>query len=85
VGARVLTSHNTTVIVDYFRNGLGYRREEMDTYFDLVTRGYRAFEDTGDRRLLSSAGMATAAGYGQLTPMRNYVYGRVTQASAIDS
>ncbi|MDP1572162.1 MAG: hypothetical protein Q8L86_19365 [Vicinamibacterales bacterium] len=82
VGARILTSQNTTVIVDYFRNGLGYRREEMAAYFDLVTRGHQAFEDTGDRRLLSSAGMATAAGYGQLTPMRNYVYGRVTQPDA---
>jgi len=83
-GLRYLTATNTTFIVDYFRNGTGYARAEMETYFDAIERGYESWTASGDERLLALAGRATEAGYGRMTPMRNYVYGRVSQPDALD-
>jgi hypothetical protein len=82
-GIRFLSVHNTTFIADYFRNGAGYTTDEMRAYFDLVDRGLESLATTGDERLLRLAGAATQAGYGGATPMRNYVYARVTQPDAL--
>jgi len=83
MGLRYLTEANTTFIVDYFRNGAGYTSGEMDTYFELIERGYESWTAGGDDRLLTVASRATAAGYGRMNPMRNYVYGRVNQPDAL--
>ncbi len=83
-GLRYLTEANTTYIVDYFRNGTGYASAEMETYFEVIERGYESWTVTGDPRALTLASRATEAGYGRMNPMRNYVYGRVTQPDALD-
>jgi hypothetical protein len=82
LGLRHLTSGNTTFIADYFRNGAGYSSEEIGTYFELIERGYDSFM-AGDDRLLTVARRAREAGYGRLNPMRDYVYGRVSQPDAL--
>jgi hypothetical protein len=84
LGVRYLTEANTTFIVDYFRNGSGYASAEMETYFDVIERGYESWTSGGDSRLLGSASLATAAGYGRMNPGRNYLYGRVNQPDAFD-
>ena len=81
LGVRYLTEQNTTYIVDYFRNGSGYARAEMEAYFELVEHGYDSWTSDGDR-LLAIARDAADAGYGRMTPQRNYVYGRVNQPDA---
>jgi hypothetical protein len=83
VGFRYLTESNTTFITDYFRNGTGYASEEIEAYFELVERAYDSFTMTGDNRLLTLARRASEAGYGRMNPMRNYVYGRVSQPDAL--
>jgi hypothetical protein len=83
-GLRYLTEANTTCIVDYYRNGAGYAPAEMEAYFELVERGYQSWTLSGDPGVLSLAGRATEAGYGRMNPMRNYLYGRVTQPDAFD-
>lgn len=83
VGVRYLTEVNTTYIVDYYRNGTGYASSEMETYFDLIERGYEAWTASRDDRLLVLATRATEAGYGRMNPTRNYVYGRVNQPDAL--
>jgi hypothetical protein len=62
LGGRYLTRHNTTFIVDYFRNGSGYARAEMDAYFELIERGYDSLTVDGDGGLLALASQATEAG-----------------------
>jgi hypothetical protein len=62
LGVRYLSDQNTTYIVDYFRNGAGYSRAEMDTYFDLIESGYDWRTSSGDDRLLAVAREATDAG-----------------------
>ena len=83
MGVRYLTEANTTYIVDYFRNGTGYPPAEMETYFELVERGYEAWSVSDDQRALTLASRVTEAGYGRMNPMRNYVYGRVNQPDAL--
>lgn len=82
LGVRYLTGQNTTYIVDYFRNGSGFSRTEMDAYFDLIERGYESWTSRVDR-LLVVAKEAADAGYGRINPQRNYVYGRVNQPDAL--
>jgi hypothetical protein len=83
LGVRYLTESNTTFIADYFRNGTGYRSGEMETYFELIERGYELFTIGGDDHLFALARQASAAGYGRINPMGNYVYGRVNQPDAL--
>ena len=83
LGLRYLTPGNTTFIADYFRSGAGYASEEIGTYFELIERGYDSFTRAGDDRLLTLARRASEAGYGRLHPMRDYVYGRVSQPDAL--
>jgi hypothetical protein len=82
VGLRYLTEGNTTFIADYFRNSAGYTSAQMATYFEFVERADASFTTGGDDRLLALARRASEAGYGRMNPMRNYVYGRVTQPDA---
>lgn len=83
LGIRYLTEANTTYIVDYFRNGTGYAREQMETYFDVIERGYQSWTADGDDRILALAEQAADAGYGRINPMRHYLYGRVNQPDAL--
>jgi hypothetical protein len=55
----------------------------MDTFFDLIERGSTSLAMSGDDRLLTLARRASDAGYGRMNPMRNYVYGRVSQPDAL--
>jgi hypothetical protein len=82
VGVRYLTNANTTLLVDYYRNGSGYRAEDMDRYFDLIERGSGLFAVSGDDRLLAAASRATDAGYGRMHSGRDYLYARVSQPDA---
>jgi len=84
LGLRYLTEANTTVILDYFRNGAGYATTDMETFFRLVEEGYESWTESRDPRVLTLASRATEAGYGSMNPMRNYVYGRVNQPDALD-
>jgi len=84
VGVRYLTTSDTTLIVDYFRNGVGRTSPEMETFFDLVQTAVAVLDGGGDARLLAQAARAADAGYGRMHPMRNYVYARVTQPDVFD-
>jgi hypothetical protein len=84
MGFRYLTEANTTYIVDYYRNGTGYAPSDVETYFELIERGYESWAVSGDQRSLTLARQATEAGYGRMNPMRNYMYGRVTQPDVFD-
>lgn len=83
VGLRYLSQANTTFIADYFHNGMGYTPAEMETFFTLVEQGDEAWTVNGDQRLLTLASRVSDTGYGRMNPMRNYVYGRVTQPDAL--
>jgi hypothetical protein len=83
-GVRYLTASNTTFIVDLYRNGLGADEDEMRAYFSLARTASQALEENADARFLAAARRAGEAGYAGTTPMRDYLYARVSQPDAFD-
>jgi hypothetical protein len=55
LGIRYLSARETTYIFEYYRNGTGFKEEQMRDYFSFIDRGYDAYLSTGDDALLRRA------------------------------
>jgi hypothetical protein len=84
IGARYLTSNDTTYIAEYYRNGAGYTKAEMQDFFALVDSGLAQYEATGSDGLLEGASATARSGYGRAQPMQRYLYLRVSQKDPFD-
>lgn len=73
LGMRYQTRADVTWIVEYYRNGAGYTRDEMNAFYDLA----REARDTPALRPQALA--ARQAGYGAAQAMRDYLYLRVSR------
>lgn len=82
VGMRYLTPSETTFILEYYRNGMGYTPAEMRDYFALVDGAYSASLGSGNEAPLQPARAAAAGGYGQPHAMRDYLYLRASRKDA---
>jgi hypothetical protein len=82
LGIRFLTKLNTTFILEYYRNGMGYTQEEMDEYYSNIDQAYIEFQKTEDENHLKQASSMT--GYRSFTPMQNYLFMRVSQKEPFD-
>jgi hypothetical protein len=78
LGVRYLTEQQTTIIVEYYRNGGGYSRDEMQRFFAL------AHAASVNPLLRPVAARAAGAGYAGPNPMRHYVYLRLSQPEPFD-
>jgi len=83
LGLRHLSERDTTTILEYYYNGAGYTESEMRDYFTFVHSGYAQFLATGDSTLLERARSVQSA-YLRPTPMRRYLYLRVSQKEPFD-
>lgn len=79
IGIRFLTKTNTTFFLEYFRNGTGLTLQEMKEYFLFVDRAYESYLSTKEDILLKKAADALSETYGKFTPMRDYIYLRISQ------
>jgi hypothetical protein len=79
LGIRYLTPWDTTVIFEYYRNGIGFTHLEMKDYFTFIDRGYDVFLLNGNESLLRKAESVTEGNYGRPNPMQDYLYLRATQ------
>ena len=84
LGGRYLTTSDTTVIFEYFRNGTGFTHSEMKDYFSLIDRGYDLFLMNGNKALLKKAASVTEGNYGRNNPMKDYLYLRLSQKEPFD-
>ena len=84
IGLRYLTAAETTWIVEYYHNGAGYNREEMESFYRFVNRGYETFLATGDASGLQRAESLGQGGYARMNPMRHYLYLRASQKEPFD-
>lgn len=84
LGARYLTAADTTYLLEYYRNGTGYTRQQAADFFQLVNNGLNQLQTTGSMALLQKAGSAAQSGYGRPNAGRNYVYARVSQKEPFD-
>lgn len=79
VGLRYLTSFDLTAIVEFYSNSAGFNREEMKNFYSLISRGFDAYQITGDWTGLSQAMNLAESGYARQNAMRNYLYVRLSQ------
>jgi hypothetical protein len=71
LGLRYLTAGEVTWIAEYYRNGAGYSRQEMDTYYQFLDT---ALAPGASAALLSKARSVAQSGYGRPNPARDYLY-----------
>jgi hypothetical protein len=84
VGLRYLTEKDATYILEYYYNGTGFTSGETKDFFSFINTGYDFFLSTGSDALLKKASDLTQGNYGKPTPMREYIYLRVSQKEPFD-
>ena len=82
LGLRYLTEQDTTYIAEYYRNGNGYYTNEMDAYFQQVERAWATWQQNGTATQLQRLGQAQS--YTRISPMRDYLYARISQKEPFD-
>ncbi|MEA3436508.1 MAG: hypothetical protein U9R43_08575, partial [Thermodesulfobacteriota bacterium] len=84
LGIRYLTSHDTTYIFEYFRNGQGYTSDEMKDYFTLIEDGYQEYINIGSMAKLFKSREYGSQFYNKQTVMKDYLYLKVSQKEPFD-
>jgi len=77
LGLRHLSEAETTYILEYYHNGIGFGSSEMQAFYSFVDDAYQRYLLLGDESLLKdSAGLTSYNGF---TPMADYLFLRVMQ------
>jgi hypothetical protein len=84
LGIRYLTEKDATYILEYYRNDTGFAASEMRDYLSFINKGYNSFFASGQTALLNKAASVTEGNYGKPTPMKDYLYLRVSQKEPFD-
>jgi hypothetical protein len=79
LGVRYLSTKLTTYILEYYRNGTGFTREQMEDFFSFVNTGYDTYLSTGNATQIEKASNLLSGNYGKNSPMQDYVYLRISQ------
>ncbi len=84
LGVRYLSQRETTYILEYYRNGTGFTKDEFQDFYRFVDRAYDSYLATGSDALLGRALNLSQGNYGRPNPMRDYLYLRVSQKEPFD-
>jgi hypothetical protein len=84
LGLRYLTEKETTYILEYYRNGTGFSREQFKDFVSFVDNSYQNFLNTGNDSGLVRGSRLADGGYGKPNPMRDYLYFRASQKEPFD-
>ncbi|OHE24270.1 MAG: hypothetical protein A2Z43_01710, partial [Syntrophobacterales bacterium RBG_19FT_COMBO_59_10] len=84
LGTRVLTTRDTTFILEYYRNGTGLSEDEMKDFSGFVHGAYRTYLATASDAALQKAAALFEGNYGRVNPMRDYLYLRIAQKEPFD-
>lgn len=84
LGTRYLSAHDTTYILEYYRNGPGLTEDEMRGFTQFVDNAYAQFLATGNDAALARAANLSRAAYARPNPGRSYIYLRVSQKEPFD-
>ncbi|MCK9365327.1 MAG: hypothetical protein M0P74_17205 [Syntrophales bacterium] len=79
LGTRYLTARDTTYILEYYRNGMGFSGDEMEDFFGFAQNAYRTYAAGGGDAALKKAAQLFEGQYGRPNAMRDYLYLRVSQ------
>ncbi len=81
-GLRYLSERDTTYIVEYYHNGLGYNEEQIGDFYDYVDRTF--VRPVAARNAIQSALNLYRGGYGRPFALRNYLYAQASQKEPFD-
>ena len=81
LGARYLTEHEVTWIVEYLHNGRGYSTSELDSYYAFINSAVNAGETTAQ---LQKARKLMQSGYNKANSGENYFYLRASVNEPFD-
>ena len=84
LGLRYLTGQETTYILEYYRNGQGFSRQQMKDFFSFVDRSYRVYVSTGNDAGMVRADQFAKGAAGRPNPGRDYLYFRASQKEPFD-
>jgi hypothetical protein len=84
LGLRYLSERETTYILEYYRNGTGFSREQMKDFFSFVDRSYTDYVTTGNATGMVRASQFAQGAAGMPNPGRNYLYFRASQKEPFD-
>ena len=84
IGLRYLTEKETTTIIEYYHKDTGFTSGEMTDYFSFINAGYTTYLASGKTALLNKASALTRGNYGQMNPMQDYLYLRISQKEPFD-
>jgi hypothetical protein len=84
LGIRYLNAYDTTFIAEYYHNGAGYDRGEVDDFFTYQDRAWRRWLTTGNDAVMQRAGMVTRPYYQQRNFGEDYFYLKITQKEPFD-
>jgi len=84
LGMRYLTVRDTTYLLEYYRNGMGFNGAEMQNFFNFVQNSYRTYAAGGGDVALQKAAQLSDGQYGRPNAMRDYLYLRVSQKEPFD-
>lgn len=84
VGLRYLTSLDTTIIFEYYRNDAGLSQRETEAYFSFVHASYDLYRRTGNDGPINKAAGLSQGVYNRITPMQDYLYLRLSQKEPLD-
>ncbi len=80
LGLRYLTEREATIIAEYYRNGAGYAEDDYGSYLAFAERALQA----GPASPLYARAVSLSSTYGRQTPLRDYLYFRVSQKEPFD-
>jgi hypothetical protein len=84
IGIRHLTTFDLTTILEYYHNGTGYNTDDMENYYRYIHSGYQLYQTTGNGRKLATAQNLTTGNYGRNSPMKDYLYLKLSQKEPWD-
>ncbi len=84
LGVRYLSQQETTYILEYYRNGMGFTKDEFRDFYQFVGRAYDNYQATGSDALLGRAVNLSQGNYGRPNPMSDYLYLRISQKEPFD-
>ncbi|HSO73188.1 MAG TPA: hypothetical protein VLR91_11170 [Thermodesulfobacteriota bacterium] len=84
LGLRYLTSRDTTLIFEYYRNEAGFTTRETEAYFSFVHAADDLYRRTGNDGPIQKAAGFSQGLYGRFTPMQDYLYLRISQKEPFD-
>lgn len=84
LGLRYLTPQDTTFILEYYYNGMGFTPTEVQDFVTFVDASDATFQRTGNASGLQRAQTLAEGPYGRPNPMRHYLYFRASQKEPFD-